>query len=388
MKTGLEKFLDKKHKAFRGLRLGIVCNQASVDPKLRHISELITQKKLGLDVTCFFGPQHGIRGEKQDNMGESQDFMDPQSGLPVFSLYADTREPTDRMLGKLDAFVIDLQDVGTRIYTFIYTMANCMRAAKRAGKKVIVLDRPNPIDGETLEGNCLEPEYSSFVGQYPIITRHGMTIGELALMMNDAFSIGCDLEVIKLEGWKRSVHGDQWKRDWVPPSPNLPTHLSALVFPGTVHFEGTNISEGRGTTKPFEWVGAPFLIPDKLAAELNGRKLPGIYFRPIFFQPTYHKWKDEVCGGVQLHVTDRKKFNAFRAGIHLLEAIASQSSHSFAWKKPPYEYEHTRMPIDLIAGTAVLRDLVERGQPVKALEKRAQSDVAAFKKLRKPYLLY
>ncbi len=388
MKTGLEKFLEKKHKAFRGMRLGVLCNQASVDPKLRHISELVTQKKLGLDVTCFFGPQHGIRGEKQDNMVESQDFNDPQTGKTVFSLYADIREPTDRMLAKIDTFVIDLQDVGTRIYTFIYTMANCMRAAKRAGKKVVVLDRPNPIDGETLEGNRLEPEYASFVGQYPIITRHGMTIGEMALMMNDAFSIGCDLEVIKLEGWKRNVHGDQWKRDWVPPSPNIPTYLSALVFPGTVHFEGTNVSEGRGTTKPFEWVGAPFIQPDQLATELNGRKLPGIYFRPIYFQPTYQKWKDEVCGGVQLHVTDRKKLNAFRAGIHLLEAIATQSSHSFAWKKPPYEYEHTRMPIDLIAGTALLREIVEHGKTVKELEQRAQADVAAFKKLRKPYLLY
>lgn len=388
MKTGLEKFLEKKHKAFRGMRLGVLCNQASVDPKLRHISELITQKKLGLDIACFFGPQHGIRGEKQDNMVESQDFNDPQTGKTVFSLYADTREPTDRMLSKIDTFVIDLQDVGTRIYTFIYTMANCMRAAKRAGKKVVVLDRPNPIDGEALEGNCLEPEYTSFVGQYPIITRHGMTIGEMAQMMNDAFSISCDLEIIKLEGWKRSVHGDQWKRDWVPPSPNIPTYLSALVFPGTVHFEGTNVSEGRGTTKPFEWVGAPFIQPDKLAAELNGRKLPGIYFRPIYFQPTYQKWKDEVCGGVQLHVTDRKKFNSFRAGIHLLEAIATQSAHSFAWKKPPYEYEHTRMPIDLIAGTKLLREIVEHGKPVKELEQRAQADVAAFKKLRKPYLLY
>lgn len=388
MKTGLDVFIEKTHKKYRGVRLGVLCNQASVDSKLSHISELLTKKKLGLTVTCFFGPQHGIRGEKQDNMVESQDFIDPLTGVPVFSLYADTREPTDRMMDKIDVFIVDLQDIGTRIYTFIYTLANCMRAAKRASKKVVVLDRPNPIDGLSLEGNCLEPEYSSFVGQFPIIVRHGMTIGELALLMNDAFSIGCELEVVALKGWKRSTYGDQWKRDWITPSPNIPTFESALVFPGSVYFEGTNLSEGRGTTKPFEWVGAPYIQPDKLASELNQKKLGGVYFRPIYFQPTYQKWKDEVCGGVQIHVTDRKKFNGFRTGIHLLSTIAREFSHSFAWKKPPYEYEHTRMPIDLIAGTALLRDLVENGQSIAELESKAAKDVAAFKKLRKPFLLY
>jgi uncharacterized protein YbbC (DUF1343 family) len=388
MKTGLDVFVEKTHKKYKGVRLGVLCNQASVDSKLVHISELLTKKKLGLNVTCFFGPQHGIRGEKQDNMIESQDFLDPLTGLPVFSLYADTREPTDRMMEKIDAFVVDLQDIGTRIYTFIYTLANCMRAAKRASKKVVVLDRPNPINGVSLEGNCLEPEYSSFVGQFPIIVRHGMTIGELAILMNDAFSIGCDLEVVGLQGWKRASYGDQWKRDWITPSPNIPSFLSALVFPGSVYFEGTNLSEGRGTTKPFEWVGAPYIQPDKLAIELNKKKLGGVAFRPIYFQPTYQKWKDEVCGGVQIHVTDRVKFNGFRTGIHLLSTIARDFSHSFGWKKPPYEYEHTRMPIDLIAGTALLRDIVENGQSIVELEQKAAEDVAAFKKLRKPFLLY
>jgi len=292
------------------------------------------------------------------------------------------------MLSQIDTFVVDLQDIGTRIYTFVYTLANCMRAAKRTSKKVIVLDRPNPINGLSMEGNVLEPEFSSFVGQFPIVVRHGMTMGELALLINDAFSIGCDLEIVKMEGWKRSMFADQWKRDWIVPSPNIPTFLSALVFPGSVYFEGTNISEGRGTTHPFEWVGAPYILPDKLAAVMNEKRLPGVYFRPIYFQPTYQKWKDEVCGGVQIHVTDNAKINGFRTGIHLLSAIASLFSHSFAWKKPPYEYEHTRMPIDLIAGTATLRDLVEGGSPIKELEEKALEDVADFKKLRKPYLLY
>lgn len=388
MKTGLEVFIEKSFRKYRGMRLGVLCNQASVDAKMRHIHDLVLQKKLGLNITCFLGPQHGIRGEKQDNMVESQDFTDPRSGKPVFSLYADTREPTEKMCEHFDTLVVDLQDIGTRIYTFIYTLANCMRAAKKYGKKVVVLDRPNPIDGLTLEGNCLEPEFTSFVGQYPIIVRHGMTIGELALMFNEHFGIGCDLEIIRLQGWKRAMHADQWKRDWVTPSPNIPTYLSALVFPAGVYFEGTNLSEGRGTTKPFEYVGAPFIDADAFAAHLNAQKMPGVYFRPIFFQPTYQKCKDQVCGGLQFHVTDRKKFNGFLAGIRIIEAAARLYGHSFNWKKPPYEYEHTRMPIDLIAGTALLRELVEQGKPLKELEKKAVRDVAAFKKLRKPFLLY
>jgi uncharacterized protein YbbC (DUF1343 family) len=388
MKTGLDVFLEKKSVKYRNLRLGVLCNQASVDAKLQHISELVTQKKLKLNVTCFFGPQHGIRGEKQDNMVESQDFRDPQTKLPVFSLYADTREPTDRMLAHVDAILVDLQDIGTRIYTFIYTLANCMRAAKRASKKIIILDRPNPINGVSLEGNCLEKEFTSFVGQYPLIVRHGMTIGELAWLFNDAFGIGCDLEIIRMEGWKRTQYGDEWKRPWVPPSPNIPVFESALVFPAGVFFEGTSVSEGRGTTKPFEWIGAPGVQPDALAKELKSRKLGGVYFRPIYFQPTFHKGKDTVCGGVQLHVTDRAKFNGFRTGIHLLQAISHQIPETFQWKKPPYEYEHTRMPIDLIAGTALLRELVNEQNALAPLEEKAQADVAAFKKFRKPFLLY
>ena len=298
VKTGLELFVAEEYKRFRKLRLGILCNQASVDKHLLHASHLILKREQ-LTVTCLIGPQHGIRGEKQDNMVESQDFIDPVTKLPVYSLYGETREPNTKLLNAIDAFVIDLQDIGTRIYTFMYTMANCMRAAKRANKKIIVLDRPNPIDGKRIEGNVLDPLFTSFVGQFPICTRHGMTMGELALLFNDGFSIGCDLEVIALKGWKRNDAADTWGRDWVPPSPNIPTLTSALVFPGMVHFEGTNISEGRGTTKPFEWIGAPFIEPDRVAAILNKKKLGGVYFRPIFFQPTYQKWKDEVCGGVK-----------------------------------------------------------------------------------------
>lgn len=388
MQIGLEKFLNKPSKKWKGLRLGVLCNQASNDSQLRHISDRVLEKKYGLTVSCFFGPQHGIRGEKQDNMVESQDFVDARLKLPVFSLYSDHREPTDAMLSKLDAFVVDLQDIGTRIYTFMYTLAYCMRGAKRTGKKVIVLDRPNPIGGAAIEGNLLESSFTSFVGLFPMVVRHGMTMGELARMFNEEFGIGCDLEVIPVTGWKRGSYADQWKREWVPPSPNIPSYQSALVFPGTVLFEGTNVSEGRGTTRPFEWIGAPYIDPDKLADQMNRQRLPGVYFRPIFFQPTFHKGKDQVCGGVHVHVTDRNKFNSFRAGYRLLLAIAETYPKQFQWKQPPYEYEHDRLPIDLIAGTDKLRKMVGSPTLQKEWENQLRHDVTQFRKIRNRYLLY
>lgn len=389
LQTGLEVFLEKDHRKYRDFRLGVVCNQASNDSKLRHISELVMAPKQKLKVTAFFGPQHGIRGEKQDNMVESADFKDPVTGLPVHSLYGDFREPTEAMIVDIDAFLIDLQDIGTRIYTFMYTMANCMRVAAKSKKRVVVLDRPNPIDGIHTEGNLLEPLYASFVGQYPIVVRHGLSMGELALLFNEQFGIHCELDVVRMKGWKRAMTAWDWKRDWVVPSPNIPTPLSAQVFPGSVLFEGTNISEGRGTTHPFEWVGAPYIKdPDLLAKEMNRMKLKGVYFRPIFFQPTYQKGKDEVCGGVQIHITDADTFRPYVAGVRLLHAIAKLHPKDFKWKQPPYEYEFEKMPIDLIAGTAALRQSVEARAGSANFEKRCQSDAKEFEKIRKRYLIY
>jgi uncharacterized protein YbbC (DUF1343 family) len=388
MQTGLDVFVASAHRKYRGMRLGVLCHPASVDARLRHVRDLVMDKKLRLEVTCFIGPQHGIRAEKQDNMIESEDFVDPLYKVPVYSLYGKFRDPWPEMLDTLDAFVIDLQDVGTRIYTYAYTMANVLRAARAHGKKVVILDRPNPVDGVHVEGNALEPGCESFVGQFPIPVRHGLTMGELARLFAEEFGLGGEFDVIKMKGWKRKTWGDGWKRAWVPPSPNIPTFESALVFPGMVHFEGTNVSEGRGTTKPFEWIGAPYIDPDRLAAEMARRRLPGVFFRPIYFQPTYQKGKDEVCGGVHVHVTDRKTFDAFRAGIHLLAAIAEQAPGRFQWKQPPYEYELERMPIDLIAGTPLLREAIDAGRGVAELEEKARDDVRRFRKLRKDYLLY
>ena len=388
IECGLEVFLKKDFKRFQKKRLGLLCNQASVTRELRHASAVLLDPKLGLNISWFLGTQHGIRGEKQDNMVESKDFLEPNSKKPVFSLYADTRVPTPRMLEHLDVFLIDLQDVGTRIYTFMYTMENCMRAAKNRGIPVVVLDRPNPIGGVQTEGNVLDLKFSSFVGQQPICTRHGMTMGELALLFNVEFQIECELEIIRVKGWKRSQYADSWGRGFVPPSPNIPVLDSAITFPGGVHFEGTNISEGRGTTKPFEFVGAPFIDPDKLANHLNSKRLQGTYFRPIFFQPTYQKWKDALCGGVQIHVIDRQKFNSFRAGIELLGAIAQLYPKHLEWKKPPYEYEYERNPLDLITGTNFLRFEIEREHSVKKFLENSTRELAKFRKVREKYLLY
>jgi uncharacterized protein YbbC (DUF1343 family) len=306
----------------------------------------------------------------------------------VYSLYSETREPTPEMLEGLDALVVDLQDVGTRIYTYIYTMANCLRAASRHGLPVIVCDRPNPIDGVDVEGPMLAAGFESFVGQFPIPMRHGLTIGELARLFNDHFALGAKLEVIAMQGWTRHDYFDATGLPWVLPSPNLPTLDSTVVYPGTVLFEGTTLSEGRGTTRPFELVGAPGVDPESFAADLNRRHLPGVHFRPALFEPTFHKHANAACGGCQIHVTDRRTFRPVLTGVTLLEAFAHQQAAPFAWREPPYEYEYSRPPIDILAGSASLREDLDRGVTAAAIASGWTPGVDAFNRLRAEYLLY
>jgi uncharacterized protein YbbC (DUF1343 family) len=376
--------------ALRGQRVGLVSNPASVDHRLLHVVDLmLAEPAIGL--VALFGPQHGFRSDVQDNMIETP-HTEFEAGakrrVPLYSLYSDTREPTADMLGGLDTLVIDLQDIGTRIYTYMYTMANCMRAARRHGVKVIVCDRPNPIGGVEVEGITLEPGNESFVGQFPIPTRHGMTMGELARLFNEGFEIGADLEVITMEGWRRSMHWDDTGLPWVMPSPNIPTLDSALAFPGTVHLEGTNASEGRGTTRPFELVGAPWVGAEKFAARLNARDLPGVYFRPVVFEPTFQKHARVACGGCQIHVRDRLAFRPVLTGIAIIEEIRAADPSSFAWKPPPYEYEHDKVPIDVIAGAASFRQAIDAGDRAEQIAARWQASVADFRTLQQRYLLY
>ena len=384
---GLEKLLQEKAPLLRGVRLGLVCNQASVDHGYRHAADLVHQHP-ELDLRALFGPQHGIRGDVQDNMIETEHGVDRKTGLPVNSLYSETREPTEKMLRDIDVVVFDMQDVGCRIYTFVYTLANCMRAAKKFGKRVVVCDRPNPISGSAVAGNVLEPEYASFVGQFPIPTRHGMTVAELARMFNGHFGIGCELEVIPMDGWLRERWHDETDAPWVLPSPNMPTLNSATVFPGTVHFEGTQVSEGRGTTLPFELIGAPYIDPDAYADGLNKLGLPGVFFRSCVFQPTFQKHAGVSCGGVQIHVIDRESFEPVIAGVAMVKLAHDMYPREFRWKEPPYEYVFDKNPFDVISGTNEIREKIERGTGLQAIENSWKAHLAEFQSTREKYLLY
>ena len=353
---GVERLLDTDRLA--GRRVGLVCNPSSIDSGLRHIADRFASHP-SARLTALFGPQHGFRSDVQENMIESGHGHDEVRHVPVYSLYSETREPTAAMLAEVDVLVIDLQDVGTRIYTYVYTMANCLRAAQRHGVKVIVCDRPNPIGGLAVEGPMLEAGFESFVGLFPIPMRHGMTIGELAQLFNEHFAIGADLEVVTLAGWSRRQYDDETGLPWVLPSPNMPTLETAVVYPGTVLFEGTNVSEGRGTTRPFELVGAPWVSAEPFAAGLNALGLPGVHFRPAAFEPTFHKHAQVTCGGCQIHVLDRPSFRAVESGVALLGAFRGADTSRFAWRPPPYEYEHEKLPIDILAGSSALREQIE-----------------------------
>jgi len=387
VQLGLDRLLEETHDAIRGARVALICNQASVDHGYRHAADLLHEHP-EIQLTALFGPQHGIRGDVQDNMIETGHSVDRKTGLPVHSLYSETREPTDAMLQDIDVLVFDMQDVGCRIYTFVYTLANCMRAARRLGKKVIVCDRPNPINGASMAGNILEPEYASFVGQFPLPTRHGMTVGELAQMFNEHFKIECDLEVIPMVGWQREFWHDDTDAPWVMPSPNMPTLDAATVFPGTVHFEGTQISEGRGTTKPFELIGAPYIDPDAYAETLNALGLQGVFFRSCVFQPTFQKHAGVSCGGVQIHVTDRDSFEPWVTGIAMSKFVHDMYPNDFRWKVPPYEYVYDKNPFDVISGTAKIREAFEKGAELDAIVAETKAPLAEFKELRARYLLY
>jgi len=387
VKLGLEKVLGERLDVLKNLRVGLICNQASVNHQFHHAADLF-QDNPQIKLVKLFGPQHGIRGDVQDNMIETSHGIDQVTGLPIYSLYSETREPTAEMLSGLDALVLDLQDVGCRVYTFIYTLANSMIACSKFGKKMIVLDRPNPIGGIEVEGNTLEKGHESFVGQYPIPMRHGLTVGELAKLFNREFGINCELEVVSMDGWDREHFYDETDAPWVMPSPNMPTVDTTIVFPGTVFFEGTQVSEGRGTTRPFEIVGAPYIIAKEYADALASLKLPGISFRPINFLPTFQKHMGATCGGVFVHIADRKIFEPVMTGLAMVKTIVDLYPSEFKWKNPPYEYVFDRNPFDVIAGTDKIRNLIENGNSMEDIKLSWQEDVKDFKKLREKYLLY
>lgn len=388
MKTGLDLFSKKWPRLLRGARVGLLVHPASADRVLRHAAEHFSGFR-GARLSALFGPQHGIRGETQDNMIEWKGFRDAGTGLPVYSLYGNTRKPLPRMLRKIDVFVIDLQDVGSRYYTFIWTMDLCMEACAGQGKSVVILDRPNPLGGKATEGPVLDMNFSSFVGRRALPVRHGMTIGEMGMYLRNEFYPSLSLHVIPMQGWKRRMWFNETGLPWVMPSPNMPSPDTAVVYPGMCLLEGTNLSEGRGTTRPFEIFGAPFIDPDVLVKKLRAFRLPGVYFRPMYFLPAFQKHAGMLCGGLQLHIIDRNKFRPFKTGVAILKSARELYPGRFRWKLPPYEYEQKKMPIDILAGTDRLRKDIEDGRPLACMEGWWKEECRRFDRLvRKRYLMY
>jgi uncharacterized protein YbbC (DUF1343 family) len=366
--------------------VALLCHQASVDRHLRHAASLVRDLP-GVTLTALWAPEHGLAGAAQDHAAVWSTREDG-TGVPVVSLYGRRLVPDRKMLDGVDMVVVDVQDVGARYYTFQWTAVLAMTACAAAGVPVVLLDRPNPLGGVTMEGNLPRPRFLSFVGLWPLPARHGMTIGEVASMVNARAEIGCDLTVVPMEGWRRSMAWADTGLPWVSPSPNMPTLDTALVYPGGCLVEGTNLSEGRGTTRPFELVGAPFLNGAALAGAMDRRRLPGVAFRAAGFIPTFHKWQGRPCGGVQVHVTDAGRFRPFATYVALIAEARRLAPRAFAWRRPPYEYERTTRPIDLLGGGEAIRRAIARGAPPGPLERAWRQDVAAFTRIRRPHLLY
>ncbi|WP_172799263.1 exo-beta-N-acetylmuramidase NamZ domain-containing protein [Bacillus sp. FJAT-29814] len=382
MKIGLDVFLEKYTQDYKGKRIGLVTNMTGVNQRLTPTIDLFHEHP-DLQLTALYGPEHGIRGDAKE--GEKvESSVDPYTNVPVYSLYGASKKPSKEMLDPVDVVFFDLQDIGARYYTYIYTMAYMMETCAEYGKQFVVLDRPNPISGAAVEGNFVEEAHRSFVGLYPIPNRHGLTVGEMALLYKHEFGIDCDLAVIPMEGWNRELYYDETGLFWVPPSPNTTGIDMAVLYPGTCLVEGTNLSEGRGTTRPFEYVGAPFIDGYRLARAFNGKMLPGVLARAVSFMPTYQKHKDTVCEGVQLHVTDRRALHSLRTGLTLLELIAEMYPNDFHF----VFYEPTqRYMFNLLSGTDRLQNYILNGEGNVFLE-QCEKHAEAFKIQRKPYLLY
>jgi uncharacterized protein YbbC (DUF1343 family) len=384
---GLEVLARRRPRWLRERRVGLLMHQASATRRLESARDVL-HRLCGSRLTALFGPQHGIAGELQDNMIESGHTTDGRLGIPVFSLYSETRSPTPAMLEHIDTLVVDLQDVGTRVYTFEWTTALALEACAAAGKPVVVLDRPNPLGGVMLEGNVIRPGYESFVGLHPVPMRHGLTLGEMALLVNARLSPRCDLTVVPMEGWRRRMRFADTGLPWVLPSPNMPTPETAAVYPGQVLLEGTNLSEGRGTTRPFEVWGAPYLDTSALRARFEKRRLPGFVLRDHDFQPTFHKWQGEVCRGFQIHVTDVQRYLPYLTTVALLQDVVALHRDRFAWKQPPYEYVTDRLPIDVLTGDPAVREAIESGADLRALAAGWKADIRAFEKEAVEHRLY
>ncbi|WDF02296.1 exo-beta-N-acetylmuramidase NamZ family protein [Shouchella hunanensis] len=381
MKLGLDCFLEKDYSLVEKKRVGLLSNLTGVNQSLQPTIDLLYQHSK-VNLVSLFAPEHGIRGDAKE--GEHIEFsIDPHTGLPVYSLYGQTRKPTPEMLEDIDVVLFDLQDIGSRYYTYIYSMAYMMEACQEHNKTFIVLDRPNPVGGLNVEGNLVEEAFQSFVGLLPIPNRHGMTVGELALLFKHEFGYQCDLHIVKMEGWSRDMLHNDTGYAWVPPSPNAPSLDMALLYPGTCLIEGTNLSEGRGTVKPFEQFGAPFINGFELAQAINHLRLPGVIARQASFVPTYQKYNGAQCHGVQLHLTDTSLYEPFSSGIKIIQLIAERYPEHFSFTKPT----NGHYMFDLLAGTDTLRKAIRDGD-LTSFFATSKKQSKAFLKQRSHYLLY
>jgi uncharacterized protein YbbC (DUF1343 family) len=389
VQTGLARLAAEGSSFLEGRRIGLLCNPTSVDTELRHAIELIGGR-VDLKLVSLFGPEHGVRGDAQD-MISVDDARDTHSGLPVHSLYGATEaslSPAPQMLADVDVIVYDVQDIGSRYYTFVWSMVLAMRACASAGKAFCVLDRPNPLGGVHIEGSAIAPGFESFVGLVSCPNRHGMTAGEIARWRHKTEKLDLELAVIGMRGWRRDMRFEHTGLPWVMPSPNMPTCDTALVYPGMCLVEGTELSEGRGTTRPFELAGAPHLDGALLARALTAMELPGVRFRPVVYTPTFHKHAKQGCGGVQLHVTNPETFRSYRTGVAFLKACYDQGPAAFKWRAKAYEFVDAIPAIDLLAGGDALRTGIEAGATLDDLVSRWPAAEGAFADEREEFLLY
>lgn len=380
--NGLDRLLDRPTEAPTG-RIGLITNHSAVSRDL--IPAVDALRSVGLNIVALYGPEHGVRGDAAAGAHVAGG-TDPRTGLPVHSLFGETRKPTPEMLQGVDALLFDLQDVGSRYYTFLYTLAYCMRAAGENGIPLAVLDRPNPIGGVRVAGNTIKEGYTSFVGMFPIANRHGLTVGELARFYQQKMGIACDLRVVEMQGWWRDMAWEDTGLQWVMPSPNIPTPDTARAYPGMCFIEGTQLSEGRGTAKPFEIVGAPYVDGDDLADALNTMEMPGVRWRALHFIPTFSKHNGVPCHGVQLHVTDRDAFRPVAAGVGLLCTLKRLYPDDFQWLPP---FDEGRPPfVDFLAGGKDLREGVDAGKSAEEIMAPWTADLAAYEAARRDVLLY
>ena len=378
--TGLESLLKDFPSKLRGKKIGILCHAPSITKEFEHITTIFF-KRDDCRLAAIFGPQHGIHGQTQDNMIEWQSQRHPLFDIPLYSLYGQNRKPTPEMLNGIDIFLIDLQDVGARLYTYIWTVKLCIEACAEAGIQVWVLDRPNPIGRLPFDGPVLKKEFFTFVGGASIPLCHRMTIGEMALWIKEKYYPRCELNVVWMKNWKRSSIFSETGLPWVLPSPNMPSVQTALVYPGTVLIEALNLSEGRGTTIPFELFGAPFIDQEKLKKNLDARHIEGCAFRPHDFIPAFHKFSGELCYGMQIHIKDISHFKPVATAFEIFDAIIETTEpHALSFKMPPYEYEYKLMPFDILSGDSGMRETLTGRYNIRIEKERWAYEIEEFRK--------